>query len=66
MIEAGVPSTEEESQDSVQGVVPVPPGANMVARSTFPRNAEEGQSEGRAKSENGVNRKQRGQGHYKG
>jgi hypothetical protein len=48
MIEAGVPSTEEESQDSVQGVVPVPPGANMVARSTFLRNAEGAQFEGRA------------------
>ena len=65
MIEAGVPSTEEESQDSVQGVVPIPPGANMVARSTFLRNADRAQFEGRASPRRGASEK-RSQGQYKG
>src|SRR5215212_6852773 len=45
--------------------VPAPPGANMVAPSEVPRNAEGAQSEGRAENEilQGIHRQQRG--HYR-
>jgi hypothetical protein len=48
MIEPGAPSTKELS-NTVRGVVPAIPGANMVAPSEVPRNAEGAQSEGRAR-----------------
>ena len=46
MIEAGVTSRKELS-NTVLGVVPAPPGIDMVASPEVPRNAEGAQGEGR-------------------